>query len=82
MCLPCAKCGAQGRDNAKIYDLNTLFEELRCHDCDGRGFNYRYMSLDELYQLLMPYMLDEFQRQMPEILAQAKFELVRDIMDS
>ena len=80
----CWRCHGRGLDAGAPAMVNTASAaaDLMCKECHGTGGKHEYVTLDHVYQMLMPYMMEEFVRQLPGIIDRAKTEMVRQIMDS
>ena len=78
----CQFCNSTGKDARLVHQVETTLAECACKHCAGRGFKEEYLSLDQIYQLLMPHMMQELVRQLPEIVERSKLEVIRAIMDS
>jgi hypothetical protein len=81
---PCFKCNGTGSttDTNRQFNTSLTLNEKRCADCEGRGHNQAYMTLDQLYQALAPAFYQHFLNQLPDIIEEAKMAVIESVMES
>ncbi len=84
MCKPCVLCHGSGRsqDQSKLYNPSLSLEDIRCKECRGRGYSQEFLSLDQLYQLLSPILMEDVVKHLPEIIAKTQLAVIESVMES
>lgn len=84
LCEPCRDCHGSGNDQDISSSVNPTkpYQDKGCKKCGGRGWTQRYITFENLVEAIAPALFERFIEKLPEIIAQAKYEVVRSVMES
>ena len=77
-------CSSSGIDGSRRshYHEGQVLSDLECRECKGSGVREGHVTLDQVAQVLMPLLVEEVVRQLPEIIARGQLEVLKLVMES
>ena len=82
LAVKCLFCNGSGRNPIHLSYSDVNLQEMKCKECEGRGYSSQFVCFSELWNFMEPYVTAHIESHLPEIIRRAKMELVQEIMES
>ena len=60
--IPCHVCHGKGhKEYHKVLDANTSLEDVKCNECDGKGYRIKKLEISSLFEIIYIMIQQDFE---------------------